>query len=161
LARQLAPCIIFFDQLDALAPVRGLNSGSRTTERVVNQLLRELDDLEHDGRIAVLAATNRIDLVDPSLLQPGRFGTNIAFRLPDQEERAEIMEIFLCAIAPARALEGDIKQELAEKTEGLTGAELRSLVEYMRRESSKQAERPLMLADLEIMVNSWLSAKGL
>ncbi len=160
LARQLAPCIIFFDQLDAVAPVRALNSGSRTTERVVNQLLRELDDLDHDGRIVVIAATNRIDLVDPSLLQPGRFGTNITFRLPDEEERAEILDIFLRALEPADALDADMKQELARRTNGLTGAELGSLVEYLRRESGKLLRRPPTLSDLERLMNYWLSAKS-
>jgi transitional endoplasmic reticulum ATPase len=160
LARQLAPCIIFFDQLDALAPVRGLESGSRTTERVVNQLLRELDDLEHDGRIVAIAATNRPDLVDPSLLQPGRFGTTIVFRHPDKDERAEILEIFLRTLKPAAIPEARIGQALAERTEGMTGAELRSLVEHMQREHNKATDRPSSMPDLKMMVDSWLSAKS-
>jgi transitional endoplasmic reticulum ATPase len=77
LARELAPCVVFFDQLDALAPVRGRGTGSWTTERVVHQLLAELDDLEKGGSVGVIAATNRLDLVDDALLQPGRFGTLI------------------------------------------------------------------------------------
>ncbi len=78
-ARQLAPSIIFFDQLDALAPhCADSDSGSRTTERVVNQLLAELDGMESaQGNVIVIAATNRLDLVDPSVLRPGRLGTHL------------------------------------------------------------------------------------
>ena len=159
LARQLAPCIVFFDQLDALAPVRGLDSGSRTTERVVNQLLSELDNLGNKGRIVTLAATNRLDLVDPALLQPGRFGTNISFRLPDEGERAQIMEIFLRTRDLTESLGEGLRQELARRTEGLTGAELRSLVECLRRESSKLANRTLAFPELEMVMSIWFSTR--
>src|SRR5208282_5430254 len=92
-ARQLAPSIIFFDQLDALAPLRGSDSGSRTTERVVNQLLAELDGMETaHGSVIVMGATNRIDLVDPSVLRPGRLGLHLYIPLPDHAERVEIFE---------------------------------------------------------------------
>ncbi|MDP2645400.1 MAG: AAA family ATPase [Desulfobacterales bacterium] len=154
LARQLAPCIIFFDQLDALAPIRNLNSGSRTTERVVSQLLGELDDLEHDGRNVVMAATNRIDLVDPSLLQPGRFGTHIYFRLPDRQERAEILGIFLRSMGLADTMDEAVKQELAGLTEGSTGAQLRALVTRLYRENARTGPGKLSGLDLKSLIHS-------
>ena len=83
IARQVAPTVIFFDQLDAIAPIRGVNVGSMTTDRVVGQLLAELDGVEQLSRVIVLGATNRIDLIDPSVLRPGRFGVHIAVGLPD------------------------------------------------------------------------------
>ena len=82
-ARQLSPCIVFFDQLDALAPRRGMESGSRTTERVVNQILSELDGIKALSNILVIGATNRVDLVDSSVLRPGRLGTRIFVPLPN------------------------------------------------------------------------------
>lgn len=159
LARQLAPCIIFFDQLDALAPVRGLNSGSRTTERMVNQLLGELDDLEHDGRNVVIAATNRIDLVDPSVLQPGRFGTQIVFSLPDQEERIEILDILLRSVNLSDALDKSAIQQLAEFTEGLTGAQLRGLVTRLKQESAKSDLGKLSGHDLKQFIGYGLRTR--
>src|SRR5262249_4511830 len=94
-ALQLSPAIVFFDQLDARAPKRGEDSGSRTTERVVNQLLSELDGVEPLSGIVVMAATNRVDLIDPSVLRPGRFGTHVYVPLPDPLGRREIVEIQL------------------------------------------------------------------
>ena len=153
LAHQLAPCIIFFDQLDALAPVRGPNSGSRTTERMVNQLLGELDDLEQDGRNVVIAATNRVDLVDPSLLQPGRFGTHIVFGLPDLQERTEILDIFLRSVDLADTLEECVKQELAGLTEGLTGAQLRGLVTRLHQAGANADYGKLIGDDLHKLIH--------
>jgi transitional endoplasmic reticulum ATPase len=95
LARELSPCVIFFDQLDAVAPVRGRSSGTWTTERVVHQLLAEIDDLGRDTPIAVIAATNRVDLVDESLLRPGRLGTHIELALPDAATRGAILAMAL------------------------------------------------------------------
>ncbi len=77
IARQVAPTVIFFDQLDAIAPIRGAHAGSMTTDRVVSQLLAELDGVEQLSRVIVVGATNRIDLIDPSILRPGRFGVHI------------------------------------------------------------------------------------
>ncbi len=130
LARELAPCVVFFDQLDALAPVRGRGAGSWTTERVVHQLLAELDDLEKGGSVAVIAATNRIDLVDDSLLQPGRFGTLIGIALPDAAERAEILSLHLGRHAPS----GHTLAQLASRTAGSSSAQLRALAEDLLRE---------------------------
>lgn len=135
LARELAPCLVFFDQLDALAPVRGRGTGSWTTERVVHQVLAELDDLEQGGSVAVIAATNRLDLVDDALLQPGRFGTLVCVNLPDAGERKEIMELYL----DEHGLGGEALARLASRTEGLGGAQLRALAEFMQREGADDA----------------------
>ncbi len=123
-ARQLAPSIIFFDQLDALAPLRGADSGSRTTDRVVNQLLAEMDGTEVlKNNVIVLAATNRIDLVDPSVLRPGRLGVHLYIPLPDHDSRAQIFAIKTRGIG----LRGNAEQlfaSLAERTEGWSGADI-------------------------------------
>jgi transitional endoplasmic reticulum ATPase len=125
IARQVAPTVIFFDQLDAIAPVRGQHAGSMTTERVVNQLLAELDGVEQLSRVIVIGATNRIDLVDPSILRPGRFGTHLLVPLPDAAARREILCIHFGDDALAAAL--------AEPTAGLSGAQLRHLCEESKR----------------------------
>jgi transitional endoplasmic reticulum ATPase len=123
-ARQLAPSIIFFDQLDALAPLRGAESGSRTTERVVNQLLAEMDGTEVlKNNVIVLAATNRVDLVDPSVLRLGRLGIHFYIPLPDEADRARIFAIE----ARGTELRGNVEQlflRLAAETRGWSGADI-------------------------------------
>ena len=127
-ARQVRPAIIFFDQLDAIAPRRGGEALSRTSERVVNQLLTELDGVESLSGIVVLAATNRLEIVDPSILRPGRFDTHIYISLPDQNDRKEILQLFLKDIP----LESDPKQTdliefLVSNTKDFSGAELNAI----------------------------------
>ncbi|MBS3101632.1 CDC48 family AAA ATPase [Candidatus Woesearchaeota archaeon] len=92
-ARQVSPCIIFFDELDALAPKRGLSSDSHVSERVVNQLLTEIDGLEDLHDVVVIAATNRPDIVDTALLRPGRFDRMILTYVPDDKVRLEIFKV--------------------------------------------------------------------
>ena len=129
IARQVAPTVIFFDQLDALAPIRGQHSGSMTTDRVVNQLLSELDGVEQLSRVIVIGATNRIDLIDPSMLRPGRFGMRIPVPLPDANARREILRIHLAsntAYDNSRDLDA-ILDALTPVTEGFSGARLRQV----------------------------------
>jgi transitional endoplasmic reticulum ATPase len=128
IARQVAPAVIFFDQLDAIAPVRGHHSGAMTTERVVSQLLTELDGMEPLSHVIVIGATNRPDLVDPSLLRPGRFATHLYVPLPDAEERAQIIRIHLRGVPldPESSVEA-VVTELCPKTEGFSGAKIRHL----------------------------------
>ena len=127
-ARQLSPCIVFFDQLDALVPKRGTESGSRTTERVVNQILSELDGIKALSNILVIGATNRLDLVDSSVLRPGRLGTRIFVPLPNEADRADILRIYLkdAKSDPAENAPA-LRKHLAAETEGFSGAELRAL----------------------------------
>jgi transitional endoplasmic reticulum ATPase len=134
IARQVAPTVIFFDQMDAIAPVRGDHSGSMTTERVVNQLLAELDGVRDLSRVIVVAATNRIDLVDTSFLRPGRFGAHVFVGLPDRAARAEIARIHLrrAAFADPVALDA-IVEALASESDGFSGAQLQSVCEEAKR----------------------------
>ncbi len=90
-ARQAAPCIIFFDEIDALAPRRGGSGGGQVAERVVAQLLTELDGIEDLKGVVVLAATNRLDRLDPALLRPGPAGVHIELPTPDATARRAIL----------------------------------------------------------------------
>ncbi len=129
-AKQLSPAIVFFDQIDAIAPSRGIDSGSRTTERVVSQLLSELDGIEATSNILTIGATNRIDLVDPALLRYGRLGTHIYVPIPDKGERREILNIFLAnSEFDEIKSKGEIIDLLAERADGFSGAQLRAICE--------------------------------
>jgi transitional endoplasmic reticulum ATPase len=124
-ARQSAPTIIFFDELDSITPVRGTGfGGSQMTERVISQILTELDGLEELKDVVVIGATNRIDIVDPALLRPGRFDRLLNVPVPDLEARKDILKINL----EKKPLAEDVKIDtLAEKTEGYSGADLVAL----------------------------------
>ncbi|KAL3989545.1 ATPase associated with various cellular activities (AAA) family protein [Acanthocheilonema viteae] len=122
-ARVRSPCLIFFDEFDALGPKRG-ESDTGVTDRVVNQLLTELDGVEELDDVYVVAATNRIDLIDSSLLRPGRFDYIVKCELPKKEERKSILEIFCRGIDLRN---GDLEM-IARATEGWTGADLKGLV---------------------------------
>jgi len=139
IARQVAPTVIFFDQLDAIAPIRGVNVGSMTTDRVVGQLLAELDGVEQLSRVIVLGATNRIDLIDPSVLRPGRFGVHIAVGLPDAKARAEILHLGLRTPKLEARKEIDaIVKKIAPMTRGFSGARLRQLCDESKRNAMKR-----------------------
>jgi transitional endoplasmic reticulum ATPase len=124
-ARQAAPCIIFFDEIDAIAPTRGVDSvESHVTERVISQLLTELDGLEVLKNITIIAASNRPDIVDPALLRSGRFDRHIYVPPPDRDSRIKIIKIHIKNIPL-----GNINVErLADMTENFTGADLASFI---------------------------------
>ena len=123
-ARQAAPTIIFFDEIDALAPRRGLGDSSRTGERMVNQLLTEMDGLEELNDVVVIAATNRPDILDSALLRPGRFDRIVYIPVPDEKGREKILNIHIKGMP----LEKDINiKELAKKTQGYAGADLEAV----------------------------------
>jgi transitional endoplasmic reticulum ATPase len=125
-ARQAAPCIIFFDEIDALAPARGSGADSHVSERVVSQLLTELDGIVPLNNVTVIAATNRPDLIDPALLRPGRFDKIIEVPMPDEAARRQILEIHL----RGKTLAKDVDlNKLAAQTSGMSGAELAGLVQ--------------------------------
>ncbi|QLD87502.1 CDC48 family AAA ATPase [Natronomonas salina] len=133
-ARQSAPAIVFFDEIDAVAGVRG--ESSEASERVVSQLLTELDGLTDNPNLVVLAATNRRDALDPALLRPGRLETHVEVPDPDEAARREILAVH----ARGKPLGDDVDlDELAAETEGFSGAELAALL----RESSMRAIREL------------------
>lgn len=123
-ARQAAPCIIFFDELDAIAPTRGNHGDSHVTERVISQFLTEMDGLEILTNVVVIGATNRPDIIDPALLRPGRFDRILYVPPPDRESRLQIIKIH----TKKKPLDLDVDIEvLADKTDGYTGADIASL----------------------------------
>ncbi|MEM0474900.1 MAG: CDC48 family AAA ATPase [Zestosphaera sp.] len=124
-ARQVAPAIIFFDEIDSIAPLRGFSGDSYVSERVVSQLLTEMDSIEKIKNVIVIAATNRPDLVDPALLRPGRLDKLIYVPQPDIKARLEILKVLTrrTPLSPEVSLE-----EIAKKTEGYSGADLTALV---------------------------------
>jgi transitional endoplasmic reticulum ATPase len=124
-ARQAAPCIVFFDEIDAIAPNRGgMGSDSHVTERVISQLLTELDGLEVLSNVIIIAATNRPDIIDAALLRPGRFDRLLYVPPPDKESRIQIFKIH----TSKKPLADDVNIEtLAAHTEGYTGADIAAL----------------------------------
>jgi len=125
-ARQSSPCVVFFDEIDSIAPIRGGGAETQVTERVVSQLLTELDGMQEMHGVVVLAATNRADMIDPALLRPGRFDKIIQIPLPDLESRKRILEIN----AEEIPYEKDSSSpdyvnfaKLAEATDGFSGAD--------------------------------------
>jgi transitional endoplasmic reticulum ATPase len=124
-ARQASPCIVFFDELDALAPRRGASGDAHVAERVVAQLLSEMDGVEDLRGVLVLGATNRIDAIDPALLRPGRFDRVIEIGPPGEEERLAILQVH----ARGRPLARDVDlRAYAGCTAGFTGAQLEKLI---------------------------------
>ncbi|MDI6866416.1 CDC48 family AAA ATPase [Methanoculleus sp.] len=123
-ARQVAPSIIFFDELDALTPARSGGTDSHVTESVLNQILTEIDGLEELRGVVVMGATNRPDMVDPALLRPGRFDRLVYVGEPGREDREKILSIHTRYIP----IEGSTMDELVEMTEGLSENDLEDLV---------------------------------
>ena len=126
-ARQASPCVIFFDELDAVAPRRGGSEGdSHVTERVISQMLTELDGLEDLKGVVVIGASNRPDIIDEALLRPGRFDRILEVPVPDKESRREILKIH----TSKKPLDHDTVNidKLVELTEGYTGADIAAMV---------------------------------
>lgn len=126
-ARLTAPCIIFIDEIDAVARQRGtgLGGGHDEREQTLNQLLVEMDGFENNSGIIVLAATNRIDVLDPALLRPGRFDRQIDVNLPDLKGRVDILKVH----SRNKTLASDVNLEaVAKKTPGFSGAELENVM---------------------------------
>ena len=124
-ARQAAPCVIFFDEIDAVAPKRGGSDDSHVTERVISQLLTELDGLEDLKGVVVIAATNRPDIIDDALLRPGRFDRILEVPPPDKDARKQIFQIHM----KKKPLDSDVNvDKLVEMTDGMTGAEIAAIV---------------------------------
>lgn len=125
-AQAAKPCVLFFDEFDSIAPKRGHDS-TGVTDRVVNQMLTQMDGAEGLDGVYVLAATSRPDLIDPALLRPGRLDKSLICDMPDAEDRLDILE----AVSKTLVLKPDVTHRLltvAEKTEGFTGADLQALM---------------------------------
>ena len=127
-AKQAAPCLVFFDEIDALVPRRGSGaSDAGVSERVVGQFLAELDGVEKLTGVLVLAATNRPDMVDPALLRPGRFDVVVEIALPDEPARLAILQVQV----RGKPLAQEVRLEtIAANTEGLTGADLGAICQH-------------------------------
>lgn len=124
-ARQAAPCVVFFDELDAIAPRRGSEGDAHVTERVISQMLTELDGLEDLKGVVVIGATNRPDIIDEALLRPGRFDRILEVPPPDKDGRKQIFEIH----TKKKPLDSDVNlDKLVEMTNGMTGAEIAGIV---------------------------------
>jgi transitional endoplasmic reticulum ATPase len=132
-AKQVAPTIIFFDEIDAMVPKRGQSYGEQVTEKIVSQMLTELSGLEDLHDVVILAATNRPDMLDPALLRPGRLDRQILVPAPDAQARMKILELK----TKNMPLKGVNLKTLVEKTDGFSGADLEALC----REAAMQALR--------------------
>lgn len=133
-ARQVAPCVIFFDEIDSLASRRGIESGTKVTERVLNQLLAEMDGLEDLNDVLVIGATNRPDMLDTALLRPGRFDKILLVNAPEEEGRLQILQIHTkkMPLGDDKKLFSEkerieLLKELGKQTSGYTGADLEAV----------------------------------
>jgi len=168
-AKQVAPAVIFFDEIDAIAPRRGSSMGTNVYDSIVNQLLAEMDGITTRGDVIVIAATNRPDIIDPALLRPGRFDRIIYIPPPDYKARLEILKIKTrnMPLAPDVNLE-----EIARITEGYSGADLELLVkeaainrirlsyELKKKQGLKEEEalKELEKEDIKITMDDFKSA---
>ncbi|MEM2140262.1 MAG: CDC48 family AAA ATPase [Nitrososphaera sp.] len=124
-ARQAAPCVIFFDELDAVAPRRGSEGDAHVTERVISQMLTEMDGLEDLKGVVVIGATNRPDIIDEALLRPGRFDRILEVPIPDKEARKQIFQVH----TRRKPVDSDVNlDKLVEMTDGMTGADIAAIV---------------------------------
>jgi len=148
-ARQVAPCIVFFDEIDGLAPQRGSNLGSRASGTVVNQMLTEMDGLEQNRGVIFMAATNRLDLIDPGLLRPGRIDKLVKVDAPDKNSRLAIFKVHTKKVMMAKEVS---LKELVEKTSGFSGADIEGLIRtaaLIALKNSKMKPVPVTKKDFE------------
>jgi len=156
-ARQAAPCVIFFDELDAIAPRRGGGSegDAHVTERVLSQILTELDGLEDLKGVVVIGATNRPDIIDEALLRPGRFDRILEVPPPDNEARKHIFQIH----TKKKPLESDVNlDKLVEMTEGMTGADIAALLNAAAMSAIKEHVRQKSGSKLKISMKHFETA---
>jgi transitional endoplasmic reticulum ATPase len=123
-ARLASPSVIFFDEIDSIASRRGMGGDTSVTERMISQLLTEVDGLEDLNNVVVLASTNRPDIVDPALLRPGRFDRLVYVKPPELEGRREILDIY----TEKMPLDGDVNlEELSRNLDGFVGSDIEAL----------------------------------
>jgi len=133
-ARQVAPCVLFFDEIDAILGARGMRDDSGVSQRIVNQFLAELDGMQSLQNVLVIGATNRADIIDPAALRPGRFDTVVFVPPPDRDARVDIFKVHTRNMP----LADDVSLEkLADLTDGFSGADIENLV----REAAMTAVR--------------------
>jgi ATP-dependent metalloprotease FtsH len=155
MAKKSAPAIIFIDEIDAVGRVRGTGVGGGNDEReqTLNQILVEMDGFEPNEKVIIMAATNRPDVLDPALLRPGRFDRRVRIDLPDREEREAILKIH----AAKKPLAEDVNlRVIAERTPGLSGADLQSIMNesaiLTARESRKQVSQFDLIRSIEKVI---------
>jgi transitional endoplasmic reticulum ATPase len=155
-ARQAAPCVVFFDELDAIAPHRGGSEGdSHVTERVISQMLTEMDGLEDLKGVVVIGATNRPDIIDEALLRPGRFDRILEVPIPDKEARKQILQIH----TRKKPLDTDVSiEKLVDMTAGMTGADIAALVNAAAKIAIKQHVEQNNTGKLRIAMKQFESA---
>ena len=155
-ARQAAPCVVFFDEIDALTPRRGGSEGDgHATERVISQMLTELDGLEDLKGVVVIGATNRPDIIDEALLRPGRFDRILEVPPPDKDAREQIFDIH----TKKKPLESDVNlDKLVEMTEGMTGADVAALVNAAAMTAIKEHVRQKSGSKLRISMKHFETA---
>jgi transitional endoplasmic reticulum ATPase len=123
-AKQAAPCLVFFDEIDALVPQRSGGSSDHVSERVVGQFLTELDGVEKLTGVLILAATNRPDMIDPALLRPGRFDVKVLIPAPNASERLAILKVHTLKKRLAKSFS---IETIISRTEGLSGADMAAI----------------------------------
>jgi transitional endoplasmic reticulum ATPase len=134
IARLSSPCIIFFDELEAIAGSRGRGDGANVTERVISQMLTEIDGIEELRGVVIIGATNRPDLLDPALLRAGRFEVRLELPMPDRASRRAIFDVH----AAHKRLGEDVDLDvLADETDGLTGSDIEASCRRAAMESIK------------------------
>lgn len=146
-ARQTAPSIIFLDEIDSLAPERGMSEQNVVTDRVVNQLLTSLDGIENSPGIVVLAATNRPDRVDSALLRTGRFDNKLLVTIPDEKARKEIFEIHTTNMPLGKDVD---LEKLAHMTESFVGADIEAVCREAGLSAMKRKQDTVDMKDFEL-----------
>jgi transitional endoplasmic reticulum ATPase len=146
-AKAASPCILFFDEIDSLLPQRGMAGGdARVTERVISQFLTELDGIEELKGVVVLAATNRIDILDPAVLRPGRFDMILELPVPDEEARYQIFKVHtrgkpLAKDVNLKALAKETKEKVGSDIEAICReASMSSVREFLKRAKGKKID---------------------
>jgi transitional endoplasmic reticulum ATPase len=170
-ARQAAPCVVFFDELDAIAPRRGGGGSdgggdSHVTERVISQMLTEMDGLEDLKGVVVIGATNRPDIIDEALLRPGRFDRILGIPIPNKEARKQIFEIH----TRKKPLDSDVDlNNLVDMTEGMTGADIAAIVnaaamaairEHVIKQKKEGEKLKLSMRNFEAALNKIKTRRG-
>ncbi|HEV8289907.1 MAG TPA: CDC48 family AAA ATPase [Candidatus Norongarragalinales archaeon] len=150
-ARSASPCIIFIDEIDAVTPIRGSDDGSHVTERMVNQLLTELDGISNLKDVVVIGATNRVDIMDPALLRPGRFDKLIEIPMPDAETRLAIFKVHTAKMP----IEKDVDlKSLAKNTENFSGADIEAVCREAGMNTIRESKDKVTMAHFTKAMNT-------
>ena len=144
-ARKVAPCIVFIDEIDAVAKKRGKAFYSGAGEQTLNQILVEMDGLEERENVIVLAATNRPDVLDPAILRPGRFDRTVTVQMPDYKEREDILKVHA---KNKKFKDGTDLEIVAKKTIGYSGADLENLLNEAAIMAAKRGDKEITQGDL-------------